>query len=143
MPRAASRPSARGCARPRTTWPASVVELQAARERAELRDDARAAWSARSRAWRRSTWRTPRFFFGRERLVAELVARLVGAPLMGIVGPSGSGKSSALRAGLLPALAAGVLPGSERWALALLRPGEQPLRALEQAIADAAPDAAG
>ena len=72
-------------------------------------------------------------FFGRERLVAEMVARLTGAPLMGIVGPSGSGKSSALRAGLLAALAAGVLPGSERWALALLRPGEHPLRALEQA----------
>ena len=34
------------------------------------------------------------YFFGRERLVAELVARLVGAPLLGIVGPSGSGKSS-------------------------------------------------
>ena len=66
------------------------------------------------------------FFFGRERLVAEMVARLAGAPLMGIVGPSGSGKSSALRAGLLPALAEGVLPGSEGWALALLRPGEHP-----------------
>ena len=78
-------------------------------------------------------------FFGRERLVAELVARLVGAPLLGVVGPSGSGKSSALRAGLLAALAAGVLPGSERWALALMRPGEHPLRALEQATAEAAP----
>ncbi|MGZ6642852.1 MAG: nSTAND1 domain-containing NTPase, partial [Solirubrobacteraceae bacterium] len=72
-------------------------------------------------------------FFGRERLVAEMVARLAGAPLMAVVGPSGSGKSSALRAGLLAALAAGVLPGSERWAIVLLRPGEHPLRALEQA----------
>ena len=51
------------------------------------------------------------YFFGRERLVAELVARLVGAPLLAVVGPSGSGKSSVLRAGLLPALAGGVLPG--------------------------------
>ena len=76
------------------------------------------------------------FFSGRERLVAELVARLTGAPLIGIVGASGSGKSSALRAGLLAALAAGVLPGSERWAQALLRPGEHPLRALEQATAE-------
>ena len=74
-------------------------------------------------------------FFGRERLVAEMVARLAGAPLMAVVGPSGSGKSSALRAGLLAALAAGVLPGSERWAIVLLRPGEHPLRALEQATA--------
>jgi WD40 repeat protein len=79
-----------------------------------------------------------RFFFGRERLVAEMVARLAGAPLMGIVGPSGSGKSSALRAGLLPALADGVLPGSERWTFALMRPGEHPMRTLEDATQAAA-----
>ena len=78
-----------------------------------------------------------RVFFGREQLVAEMVARLAGAPLMGVVGPSGSGKSSALRAGLLAALAAGVLPGSERWPLALLRPGEHPMAALDRARADA------
>ena len=35
------------------------------------------------------------YFFGRERLVAELVARLVGSTLLAVVGPSGSGKSSA------------------------------------------------
>ena len=70
------------------------------------------------------------YFFGRERLVAELVARLVGAPLLGVVGPSGSGKSSVVRAGLLPALAGGVLPGSDGWARALIRPGEHPLREL-------------
>ena len=55
------------------------------------------------------------YYFGRERLVAELVARVVGSPFLGLIGASGSGKSSALRAGLLPALAAGVLPGSDRW----------------------------
>ena len=76
-------------------------------------------------------------FFGRERLVAEMVARLAGAPLMGIVGPSGSGKSSALRAGLLASLYAGVLPGSERWGLALFRPGEDPVAALDDALAGA------
>ena len=73
------------------------------------------------------------YFFGRERLVAELVARLVGAPLLAVVGPSGSGKSSVVRAGLLPALAGGVLPGSDHWAQALIRPGEQPLRELRRA----------
>jgi WD40 repeat protein len=77
-------------------------------------------------------------FFGRERLVAEMVARVAGAPLMGIVGPSGSGKSSVLRAGLLASLRAGVLPGSEQWSLALLRPGEHPVRALDRASAGAA-----
>ena len=73
-------------------------------------------------------------FFGRERLVAELVARLPGTSLLGVIGPSGSGKSSAVRAGLLPALAAGVLPGSERWTRVLLRPGEQPGAALAGAL---------
>ena len=51
-------------------------------------------------------------FFGRERLVAELVARLAGASLLGVVGPSGSGKSSAVRAGLVPAIRSGVLPAA-------------------------------
>lgn len=74
------------------------------------------------------------YFFGRERLVAELVARLVGSPLLAVVGPSGSGKSSAVRAGLLPALASGVLPGSERWSHELMRPGAHPLAGLERAL---------
>ncbi|HET8755843.1 MAG TPA: BTAD domain-containing putative transcriptional regulator [Solirubrobacteraceae bacterium] len=74
------------------------------------------------------------YFFGRERLVAELVARLVGAPLLAVVGPSGSGKSSVVRAGLLPALAGGVLPGSQDWPQWLIRPGEHPLRQLETTL---------
>ena len=45
------------------------------------------------------------YFFGREQLVAQLIARLVGAPMLGVIGPSGSGKSSVVQAGLLPALA--------------------------------------
>jgi WD40 repeat protein/DNA-binding SARP family transcriptional activator len=73
------------------------------------------------------------YFFGRERLVAELVARVGGAPLLAVVGPSGSGKSSVLRAGLLPALAGGVLPESDGWTQALIRPGERPLRELGRA----------
>ena len=75
-------------------------------------------------------------FFGREQLVAELVAHLVGARLLGVVGPSGSGKSSVVRAGLLPALAGGVLPGSDTWARALIRPGEHPMRELRRARLD-------
>jgi class 3 adenylate cyclase/WD40 repeat protein len=79
------------------------------------------------------------FFFGRERLLAEIVSRLAGTPLLGIVGPSGSGKSSVVRAGLIPGLASGVLPGSERWTVALLRPGEHPLRELDRALWAALP----
>ena len=79
------------------------------------------------------------YFFGRERLVAALVARLVGSTLIAVVGPSGSGKSSVIRAGLLPSLADGVLPGSERWRQALMRPGEHPLDELVRALARVAP----
>jgi WD40 repeat protein/DNA-binding SARP family transcriptional activator len=118
----------------------NIVELQAARERAELRaDETGGVVACPFKGLASFDVDDAGVFFGRERLVAEMVAALTGAPLMGIVGPSGSGKSSALRAGLLAALAAGVLPGSERWAIALLRPGEHPLRALEQATVDAAP----
>jgi DNA-binding SARP family transcriptional activator/WD40 repeat protein len=117
----------------------SVVELQAVGERAELGNGERPIVACPFKGLASFDLEDAELFFGRERLVAEMVARLTGAPLMGIVGPSGSGKSSALRAGLLAALSAGVLPGSEGWALALLRPGEHPLQALERATAESAP----
>ena len=114
----------------------SIVKLQAARERTESQalvggDAAVCPYKGLASFEAGDAG----FFFGRERFVAELVARVTGTAFLGIVGPSGSGKSSALHAGLLAALAAGVLPGSEDWALAVLRPGEHPLRALEQALA--------
>ena len=70
------------------------------------------------------------FFFGRERLVDELVARLAETPLLAVVGPSGSGKSSLVRAGLLPAL------GYES---VLIRPGKEPVALLATALAGVAP----
>jgi DNA-binding SARP family transcriptional activator len=76
------------------------------------------------------------YFVGRERLVAETLARLVGAELLAVVGPSGSGKSSLVRAGLLPALAAGTLPGSQRWRQIMLTPGERPAEVLDRALVD-------
>jgi DNA-binding SARP family transcriptional activator/WD40 repeat protein len=74
------------------------------------------------------------YFCGRERLVSELLARLVESTLVGILGPSGIGKSSLLRAGVLPALGAGVLPGSGSWRQLLLRPGEHPCAELQRAL---------
>jgi DNA-binding SARP family transcriptional activator/WD40 repeat protein len=65
-------------------------------------------------------------FFGRERLVATLVARLAVDRFVGVVGPSGSGKSSVVNGGLLPALAAGALPGSEQWTSVVCTPGAEP-----------------
>ena len=72
-------------------------------------------------------------FYGREQLVAELVARLPGATLLGVVGPSGSGKSSIVRAGLSAALGTGALPGSEDWVQVVIRPGDHPLDELARA----------
>ncbi len=115
----------------------SVVELQSTRERAGLAghdgEDADAPVVCPYKGLATFDAEDAEYFFGREQLVAELVARLVGAPLLAVVGPSGSGKSSVLRAGLLPALAGGVLPGSANWTQALIRPGEQPMRALGRA----------
>ena len=116
-----------------------VAELQAVHERAARQEGERDVIACPFKGLASFDVEDAELFFGRERLVAEMVARLAGAPLMGIVGSSGSGKSSALRAGLLAALAGGVLPGSEDWTLALLRPGEHPVRSLERATADAAP----
>jgi WD40 repeat protein/DNA-binding SARP family transcriptional activator len=74
------------------------------------------------------------YFFGRERLVADLYSRVIDSTLVGIIGPSGGGKSSILRAGLLAALAAGALPGSEDWRVVLLRPGEHPNEELRRCL---------
>src|SRR5215469_5893935 len=70
---------------------------------------------------------------GRERLVARLVGRLADAAAVCLVGASGSGKSSLLQAGLLPAVRAGALEGSEIWRVAVLTPGEQPDKRLAAA----------
>jgi WD40 repeat protein len=70
-------------------------------------------------------------FFGRQRLIHELVERLRDHRLIAVVGPSGSGKSSVVRAGLLPALRAGALPQSASWReYPPIVPGADPLRAL-------------
>lgn len=74
-------------------------------------------------------------FFGREKLVAELVESLRKGYFTLVAGPSGSGKSSLVRAGLLPALKKGSLPGSERWLYTSLKPGRAPLEALGRAVA--------
>ena len=77
------------------------------------------------------------WFAGRERLVAELLARIAGSRLVAMVGPSGSGKSSVLRAGLIAALQGGALPGSAGWTYLLFRPGPHPLRELTRHVLQA------
>jgi DNA-binding SARP family transcriptional activator/WD40 repeat protein len=113
-----------------------VVDLRAARQRADRHVGPRETVVCPFKGLASFEATDAAYFCGRERLIAELVARSVGAPLLAVVGPSGSGKSSVLRAGLMPALADGVLPGSETWPQRLLRPGEHPLRELAAARVD-------
>jgi len=81
-------------------------------------------------------------FFGRNELIARLVERLAGQRLLAVVGPSGSGKSSLVRAGLIPALKRGALPGSQDWIyLPPIVPGSDPLASLARATDAAALEA--
>jgi len=73
-------------------------------------------------------------FFGRDREVQELLERLRLHPFVTVIGPSGSGKSSLVFAGLVPALRASGLFGSGEWLVRTLRPGEAPLAALRAAL---------
>ncbi len=82
-------------------------------------------------------------FFGRERLTEHLVERVGATRFLAVVGPSGSGKSSVVRAGLVPELRRGALPGSERWLVVDMFPGAYPLEELEAVLARLAPDARG
>lgn len=73
-------------------------------------------------------------FFGREALAEKLAQRLATTRFLAVVGPSGSGKSSVVMAGLLPLLRSGTLPGSEHWFIAKMVPGSAPLQELGQAL---------
>lgn len=78
-------------------------------------------------------------FFGREAQTAELLAVLHEHRFLGVVGASGSGKSSLVRAGLLPALIGGFLVGDrDRWQLVQIKPGDTPMRNLAAGLLAAA-----
>jgi basic membrane lipoprotein Med (substrate-binding protein (PBP1-ABC) superfamily)/DNA-binding SARP family transcriptional activator len=71
-------------------------------------------------------------FFGRDQLVDQLAARVVGqAPFTAVVGPSGSGKSSAVQAGLLPRVRDEV----PQAVIAVVQPGLHPFTELEGVLA--------
>lgn len=74
------------------------------------------------------------YFFGREAEVELLLQQLRHHPFITIIGPSGSGKSSLVFAGLLPALQRSGLFGEGSWAVRTMRPGEHPLAALQHAL---------
>jgi len=87
------------------------------------------------------------WFHGRQEQIAQVLSRLaeqaMGGPPLIVTGVSGVGKSSVLRAGVLPAIAAGALGPADRWPWLLMTPGARPLdelvdRTLVAAGADAA-----
>ncbi|MGP0017732.1 MAG: RDD family protein [Candidatus Sulfotelmatobacter sp.] len=74
-------------------------------------------------------------FFGREQQVADLLEILHQRRFLGVVGSSGSGKSSLVRAGLLPGLLGGFLSGDrDQWRIVVMRPGDAPICNLARAL---------
>lgn len=73
-------------------------------------------------------------FHGREGLVDELLESIRANGLTAAVGPSGSGKSSAVKAGVLPAVRSGALGGDTDWVVAEMFPGSYPFEELEATL---------
>ncbi|MFZ4815279.1 MAG: protein kinase domain-containing protein, partial [Phototrophicaceae bacterium] len=73
-------------------------------------------------------------FFGREEVIKRLLDTFANTRLMALVGPSGSGKSSVVKAGMLPALRDGKLQGSKNWFIVEMVPGAYPLEELEATL---------
>jgi len=79
-----------------------------------------------------------RNFFGREALIEQFIEKLTERNVLSralmVVGASGSGKSSAVRAGLIPALRQGAILGSKKWFITTLVPGIDPFASLIAAL---------
>ncbi|MFE7491064.1 trypsin-like peptidase domain-containing protein, partial [Kitasatospora sp. NPDC057541] len=86
-----------------------------------------------------------RWFRGREDAVDRVLEGLRGGRrVVLLLGPSGSGKSSLVQAGVLPALTAGRLPGSDSWRQVLTRPGpDLPAALARTGLPEGAPEEAG
>ena len=75
-------------------------------------------------------------FYGREQQTQQLLDRLANRRFLAVVGSSGSGKSSLVRAGLVPALQRGFLTAATSlWRIAIMRPGNAPLDQLATELA--------
>lgn len=78
------------------------------------------------------------YFYGRDRLVARLLKQLDQthqlSRFLAVVGPSGSGKSSVVKAGLIPALRRGAVKGSNEWFFAEMVPGNDPFKELANTL---------
>lgn len=78
-------------------------------------------------------------YYGRDDLLESLLATIEQHRFVTLVGASGSGKSSVIRAGLLPFLSSGEIPGSEHWLITIFTPGTHPLESLLEALRAVAP----
>ena len=76
------------------------------------------------------------FFFGRDEQIEQLLGRLDKMRFVAVLGTSGSGKSSLVRAGLIPALQRGYLGGGS-WQTTIVRPGSDPIGELAAALSSA------
>ena len=77
-------------------------------------------------------------FFGREEQTASLLTLLREHRFLAVVGASGSGKSSLVRAGLIPALHGGTMTrAGSHWEVAVFRPGGDPITNLARSLLDA------
>ena len=79
-------------------------------------------------------------FFGRENLADDLVTRVKESRTVFITGPSGSGKSSLVRAGLIHALKQGTIKDlhSKPWLYETMKPGRDPMGELARVAASLA-----
>src|ERR1700744_641901 len=74
-------------------------------------------------------------FWGRSAAIASIIAKLHTARFLLLIGASGAGKSSLLRAGLVPRIVKpGIIPGIDLWQVALITPGKDPFLDLAQVL---------
>jgi len=74
-------------------------------------------------------------FFGRDGQSEQLISKLSATHFLAVVGTSGSGKSSLVRAGLMPSLLGGFMRSTgSNWRFAVMRPGNDPSANLAQAL---------
>lgn len=74
-------------------------------------------------------------FFGRGKQISELLKKFRDSRFLAVIGSSGSGKSSLVKSGLLPAIYSGFMTVGSNWRVALMRPGENPMGYLAKELA--------
>lgn len=76
-----------------------------------------------------------KYFCGRDEAVRTLITHLTNSRFLSVIGYSGSGKSSLIKAGLLPQLSRDIIPGSSQWPVESFTPGKHPLGKLVEVLA--------